>query len=54
MYQYKRDFVDHSVQIYTLQDYELNYLLNVNANHYNFNGIHNNIRSINKNVDELR
>lgn len=52
MHQY---FDDEIVKTYTLQDYnELNCVLEINANHCNFNVIHRNIRSISKTFDEFR
>lgn len=55
MDQYIRDFETEIIQTYILQDhYELNEVLLVNGKSKNFNIFHNNIRSINKNFDELQ
>lgn len=55
MDQYIRDFNVKTIETYTLENYvEAKTVLEVNNNVENFKILHNNIRSLNKNLDELK
>lgn len=55
MDQYIRDFTTNEIETITLDSlYQCNEVLQINKNNVNFKIIHNNIRSINKNINEFR
>lgn len=55
MDQYIRDFKVETIETYSLQNYkEANEVLKINSKFNNFKILHNNIRSLNKNLDEFK